>query len=184
MNKKLLVTLAGIFGAFLLVLVFFAAYIIGALNEENSMRRTLEAHQANLEVTYDNTWKIIKEQATVSDQYKDAFKDIYVQMIKGRYEDSQNLIFKFVNEANPSFDSSLMHKLMSSIQVQRTIFTNEEKKAIEVKREHDTLLTTIPRSFVYKLFGRESFDLKLVTSTRTKQAFENRGDDELLVNPK
>lgn len=75
-----------------------------------------------------------------------------------------------------------MSKLQQSIATQRTLFLNEERKAIDAKREHDTMLTTIPRSFIYNLCGRTEFELKLVTSTRTDNAFKSGKDDELLVH--
>lgn len=70
-------------------------------------------------------FKVLQEQAKVSSEYKKAFEKIYPEIIGGRYTQGGEMM-KWVQEANPNFDTSSYSQLMNSIDVQRGSFAIEQ----------------------------------------------------------
>lgn len=170
----------GIVGILALGLIICIVTYFGYSNSEIRLRNQIASQQDSNRVVYDNTWKIIKEQANVADQYKDAFKEIYPALMEGRYGNARGgALLSFVKEANPHFDIKLYEKLANSIEGQRTNFTNEQRKLRDLKNSHDSMLDTFPGSFF--LSSRTHIDVTLVTSDKTETAFSEGKDNELLV---
>jgi hypothetical protein len=176
-NKNLLVGLL-VVGTLVLVPLFM---YVGYNNQEVRLRHQIEAQQKKNEVVFDNTWKIIQQQAGVSSEYKDSFRQIYSDIMAGRYsngaEKNGQSMMLWVKEHNPKFDSSLFKKLMTSIEAQRTVFTREQEKLLDLKREHDNLLTVMPSSWF--VGGRQAIDVKLVTSGKTNTSFATGEDNDV-----
>lgn len=153
--------------------------VISSLNGETTLKMKVTSQQKNCEVVFDNTWKIISQQCQISDKYKDSFKEIYPALMQGRYGKGDGSLMKWVTEANPTFDTKLFEKVMSSIELQRNTFTAEQKKLIDFNREHDIMLEKIPMGLIMTALGREKIVIKLVTSTKTEKAFETGKDDDI-----
>lgn len=170
----LLVVILGVIG----VLTYFSYS-----NQEVQLRNSFNAQQKNCTVVYDQVWKIIQQQAGVASKYADDFKEIYPDLINARYGKGDGTLMKWIVEHNPNFDTSLYGKLMNSIEVQRTTFTEAQKKLIDVKREHDNIRTTFPGQVF--VGGRPELVAQLVTSTKTEKAFQTGKEDEVdLFGPK
>ena len=170
----------GIAGIIILAIVIWA---IGLSNTYNKKFVQGKAFQQNSEVVFDNTWKKIKSQAGVTTEYKNAFKEVYVELMDSRYENDkgagQQTLMKWVTEANPEFDVSLYKTLMNTIEGSRNEFTMEQKKLIDIDRELKTMKVTFPNSLI--LSNKADLEIKLVTSGKTKQAFETGEEND--VNP-
>ena len=81
---------------------------VSATNGEIELKTQVEAQQKKCETYFDKMWKILKEKAGVTDQYKKAFEDIYPALIAGRYSgQSDGSLMKWVTESNPTFDASM-----------------------------------------------------------------------------
>lgn len=133
----------GVLGAIALFILIAVIMYFTTSNGEIRLRAEVEAQKKNVTAVFDNTWKIIKQQAQVSDEYKDAFKDIYTGIMDERYSSERGgALFSWITEQNPNFDTKLYANLQVSIEAQRTNFTREQKKLIDLKREHDVYLTT------------------------------------------
>jgi hypothetical protein len=148
-------------------------------NKEIGLRNQLKAQQQSVQVVFDNTWKIISQTAEVSDQYKQTFSEVYPKIMEGRYGDPKErkgALLSFITESNPQFDTKLYEKVAVAIEAQRTIFTNEQKTLIDMKREHDNLRQLFPGSMF--LASRTEFEIKLVTSSKTEKSFETGKDDD------
>lgn len=149
-------------------------------NAEIRLRNQISAQQNNMKVVFDNTWKVIKQEAKVTDKYKDAFAEIYPKLMDERYgNEGQGQLFSFIHESNPNFDASLYKKLMKTIEVQRTKFTYEQTKLIDFGREHENLLKTFPSSVF--VGNREPIKLNIVTSTKTEEIFKDGIDDDVTL---
>lgn len=162
--------------------MFATILILGGMyfkysNTEIRLRNQCEAQENNAKVVFDNTWKIIQQQAGIADEYKTSFAEIYPKLMDARYGGDKNLLVKFVTEHNPNFDTSLYKTLMSSIETQRNIFTAEQKKLIDLCREHKNLIQQFPGSIF--LSGRPIIDPKIVTSTKTEKVYESGKDDDV-----
>jgi hypothetical protein len=178
--KKFLIVSAIIALVILLPIIIIVFVTVSKLNSETVLANQVKAQQVVNQTVFDNTWKIIQEQAGVADKYKDAFAEIYPKLMDARYDKGGDLM-KWVQESNPNFDIKLYDKLMSSIELQRTKFTEAQKQLIDFNREHDVMLESIPWGIIMKALGRQKIEIKIVTSTRTEKAFETGKDDKLNI---
>jgi len=173
-------------GIFAIIAVSIVVWAIGLSNTYNVKFETGKAFQKNSEVVFDNTWKIIQQQAGVTTEYKEGFKEVYVELMDARYKNDagagQQTLMKWVTEANPEFDASLYSKLMNTIERTRNDFTMEQKKLIDIDRELKSMKVTFPNSLV--LGGKPDLEIKLVTSAKTDEAFRSGQDNEVDLFPK
>lgn len=146
-------------------------------NKEIELRELAETQKKNIENIFDNMWKILSQKAQVSDQYKEAFKEIYPKLIEGRYSSGDGSLMKWIQESNPNFDVSLYKDLMKSIEVERTHFTKEQTKVLDIIREHKVLCRKIPGSWF--ISDQSDIEYTVISSTRSKQVIESGVDDEV-----
>jgi len=151
---------------------------IGASNREVALRNKGEALQQESKVVYDNTWKVISQVAQVAEKHKQAFSDIYEKVMDKRYQD-QNLLLKFITEANPNFDKGLYPQVIDAIQGERAKFTRTQAQLIDIQREHKTLLQTWPASMF--VGNRKPLDIQLVTSDKTEKTFASGRENDVEV---
>jgi hypothetical protein len=131
-------------------------WYIGLKNTEQRQRNAVTAQTQAAQVNFDAMWKIIKEQAGVADQHKDAFKEIFIGQAEARYSKDENLMFKLITEDNPAFTPELYAKLMTSIEANRKAFEFEQKKLISMNQVHTDFVTTFPGS----ILGKEVIEIK------------------------
>lgn len=152
---------------------------LNAKNSEVSIRNQIAAQQTDIGNYYDKMWKILKQKAGVTDQYKNAFKDIYTGLITGRYSGSSKdgSLMKLIVESNPNFDVSLYKDLMNSIEIERTGFYNEQRTLIDLNREHENLLAMAPSSWF--LSSAPHVAIHLVTSDKTQSILSTGRDNDV-----
>lgn len=170
---------------FVIILVVMLVFITGIScmsmyfsynNQEVALRKQAEAQRGKVEGTFDAMWKIISQQAQVSDQYKDAFKEIYPDLISGRYKDN-NTLMKWVQESNPNFDTRLYNTLMQTIEVQREQFKKSQERMLDLIREHETLCETYPSKWF--ITNTTPIEYTIISSTKTKYTMETGVDDDV-----
>lgn len=151
---------------------------VSANNSEIGLRNQATAQQKNLEVVFDRTWKVIQQEAQVSDQYKEAFKEIYPALMEGRYGNARGgALLSMITESNPNFDTKLYDRLASAIESQRTDFAREQKKLLDIKREHDDVRLKFPGSMF--VGSRPEIVVVIVTSSKTDEAFKTGKEDDV-----
>lgn len=152
---------------------------VSANNKEVRLRNRLTAQQKANEATFDQTWKVIQQQAGVTTEYKESFRSTFTDIMNARYSGDKNAstLMKWVKEANPHFDSSLFKTLMNTIEAQRTNFTREQKLLLDLQREHNDVLTTFPSSLF--VGGRAPIEVKIVTSGKTNQSFATGEENDV-----
>lgn len=170
--------LIGIGSVVILALVGVFMYMSYS-NSEVRLRNAVTAQQTANETSFDTCWKIIQGQAQVAEKYKDSFKEIYIGLMEGRHYEKGGALMKFITEANPAFDIKLFEKVSNSIEVQRTAFMRDQQKLIDLKREHDNVRMTAPGSWF--VGSRPPVEIKIVTSTKTGEAFKSRKEDDIDV---
>lgn len=152
-------------------------------NQEVGTRNRASAQQKNLENVYDRTWKIIQQTAQIPVEAKEAFKEIYIPLMEGRYGNARGgALMSFVKEHNPQFDMKIYDRLAAAIESQRTDFAREQTKLLDIKREHDDLLGKVPSGWF--VGGRSAIEVKIVTSSKTGKAFETGADDDVELFPR
>jgi hypothetical protein len=167
-----------VLGVVLGLVLLLGLYWMSCVRSEVQLRNQISAQQDVNKASHDTMWKILQDKAGVTSEYKNAFADIYPKLMSGRYADRQKLLFQFVNESNPKFDTSLYKDLMASIESERKTFLREQKKLRDLKQAHDNLLDQPPSSWF--LAGRSKIDVIIVTSTHSEEVFESGRDDGTL----
>lgn len=174
MNK--LITIA------ILIVVLFIGItgVIMYFQYNNQYVRLKNSYDAQVSVDkaiYDEVWKVIKQQANISEKYSSEFKGIYKELMDARYKEGSGKLMQWITESNPNFDASLYKDLMKTIEAQRTKFTNNQKKMIAIHAEIKNLVMVFPGSLF--LGSKEIPKLELITSTQTEQVFESGKDDNV-----
>lgn len=141
--KGFLITL----GVVLVLAIGAIAWAIGVSNKEKTIKIRGEAQQEVCEAFFSNMWEVLQMKAGVANEYKESFKEIYIPLIEGRYNDN-NLLMKWITESNPTFDPSLYKDLMVAIEAQRNGFFLEQSKLIDIDREHKTMKAVFPASLI------------------------------------
>lgn len=161
---------------FLLVVMVFGMWW-NATNAEVSLRNQINAKQKLNEASFDTMWKILKDKADISGQYEKAFREIYPDLIKGRYNgaDGKSLLMKFVTESNPNFDTSLFKDLMVSVESERKRFLTNQQEILDLQRAHDDIRTRMPSKF---FVGHVApITVTVITSDRTEETFRTGKDN-------
>jgi uncharacterized protein YqiB (DUF1249 family) len=181
MNKIMLIAISVIAFLGLSVLFMYMSYS----NAEVKLRNRAVAQEKVCEANFDKMWKVIKQKAGVTEQYKDGFRDIYVDLIRGRYantdssgtvKQSDNLM-KWIQESNPVFDVSLYKDLMVAIEAQREAFFDEQKTLIDIKMQHDNCLNTFPSSLF--VGSRPVIEIKIITSETTEEVYSTGQENNI-----
>lgn len=163
------------FGFLFLVAATVGLMYVSTTNKEVSIRNQVEAKKIANTASFDTMFKILQQKAGVTEEYKEAFKEIYPKLIEGRNQD-KNLLAKFVTESNPQFDTSLLKDLMVSIEAERKRFYNDQVLLLDYKRAHDDLRMKLPSSlFVGHV---PPLEITVVTSDKTEDVFRTGKDND------
>ena len=175
MKKIILIALLVILGCGIGTVV--GAYF-GYNNKEIALRAKAEAQVGKIEGVHDKMWKVIQQKAQVTTEYKDAFAEIYPEIISGRYSgEGDGSLMKWVTESNPNFDTSLYTDLMQSIEILRSEFQRNQETMLDIVREHKTLCTTYPgRWFISNTM---EIEYTVISSTKSKVVMETGIDDDV-----
>jgi hypothetical protein len=162
-------------GLIVLVIVggSIAIWGIGVSNSERTLRNKIEAQQETTEIFYTKLWEILKSKAGVTEEYAEQFKEIQFGIMEGRYSTGGEMM-KWIQEANPEFDASLYKDLMNSIEGERNGFFIEQKKLIDMQKQHKDMLVIFPKKLI--LSNRELIEITVLKNAVTKEAFETGTD--------
>jgi hypothetical protein len=172
------------FGVLALVGILLVSLVLNVIswsNNEIALRQQVLAQQKVNTTVFDKTWKVIAQQAQVTDKYKDSFKEVYQTIMNERYENSKNVMWQWIQEQNPQFESRLFEKLMVSIESLRNEFQLEQKKLIDLGRQHTVMVSQFPGSLWASLLGRNVIELQIVTSAKTEESFKTGQENDVKV---
>lgn len=165
-------------GAILVLLVgsIIGIKCIGWNNQEVDLRNSFVAQEKVTHSYFDKMWKIMKQQAGITEKYASDFKGIYSSIMEGRYSSGGGMM-KWVQERNPTFDSTMYTKLMNSIEAQREGFHREQSRLIDIQRSHNNLRQKFPSSLI--VGSTTPLEVKLITSAVTKDVIETGEENNL-----
>ena len=158
----------------LAIVIIIIAMYFSYNNKEIALRNESEAQRGKIETVRDRMFQIIREQANVSSEYRDAFNEIYPKIIEGRYKDGGQLM-KWIQEANPTFDISLYQTLSNSIEVQRTAFTSTQNRMLDIINQRVTLIEQMPSCWFIK--NKSTIEYTPITTSATKVVMSSGIDD-------
>jgi hypothetical protein len=158
---------------FAAVLILFGGWwVITDISVDNKEVRLTNQINAKIEDNkshYTKMWEILTQQAGVAKEYEKAFKEIYPELIAGRYNNGNGQMMQWIQEHNPEFDSSMYRKLMISIEAQRESFHTTQRQLIDLGRQHDNLISTWPSKW---FTDATHIDLPIVINSQAARAFE------------
>ena len=170
---SLIITISVIVIAVVLLIMFFTYN-----NREVALRKEAEAQNKNIMGVHDALWKIIKEKAGVAEQYREAFEKIYPDLIKGRYEKDSSATMKWIQESNPNFETTLYKDLMQAIESQRIYFQRAQQRMLDIIRERETLLNSMPAKFF--ITNKQTIDYVVIASDKSNEVMQTRMDNDVL----
>lgn len=159
------------------VVIILIAMYFTFNNKEVALRKEAEAQRGKIESVYDTMWKVLKQEAGVTEQYRKTFEEIYPKLIAGRYEKDGGQLLKMIQESNPAFDTRLYDKLMQSIEVQRAYFATTQQRMLDILRERETLLESMPQCWF--ISNKTKIDYQVISSTVTQNVMATRRDDDI-----
>lgn len=166
-------------------LIIFGMYV-NITNKEITLRNKTEAQQDVCKANYDKMFKVISQTAQVPTEFmkqaKDAFQSIYTPLMEGRYSnDRGGALMSWVSEHNPAFDlgaaADMYKQLQIVIEANRQEYFIEQKKLIDMQREHRTYIAKFPQ----KIFvgDMDPVEIIIITSEKTEQIYESGKEDDI-----
>ena len=86
--------------AIVVVAIVLIAMYFSYNNKEIALRKEAEAQKGKIESVHDKMWKVIKQKANVTEQYRDMFEKVYPDIIAGRYSGEGAMAMKWIQEAH------------------------------------------------------------------------------------
>lgn len=159
------------------IVIALVAMYFAYNNREVALRKEADAQRGKIESVYDTMWKTLKQEAGVTDQYRQTFEKIYPELIAGRYSGNNNELFRMIQEQNPNFDTRLYDKLMQSIEVQRALFASSQQRMLDIIRERETLLEQMPSKWF--ISDRSKIEYEVITSDVTAEVVRTRRENDI-----
>jgi len=170
-------------GLFLILGIGIAIWAIDVSNNEKRLVNQMDAQKEIIGLYFDKMWKILKEKAGVADAAKEAFKEIYVPLIEGRYSQGDGTLMKWITEQNPTFDLSLYKDVQNSIETERNGFFVEQAKMTDMNQEHENMRDLFPRSIICG--KRPAYDYKpIISAALTKEVQRTSEENDIELFPK
>lgn len=171
----------GVVATALLSLTAFIIYIFLSFSIQNTeidLRVGTISQNDVCKAFFDKMWKILKTKAEIPEKYKDAFKEIYIPMVEGRYSQGDGTLMKWIQESNPNFSPALYEDLMKSVEIERTGFFNQQKLLIDKRGQH---LAFISKPFNKKFLSDtiKPVTIVIITSLATKTSYETGEENDV-----
>jgi hypothetical protein len=169
------------------LILFFGTYLIGLHNTQAALQVLIETKQKDNTSQFDNMWKQIQQTAQVTEEQKNALKDIftsYAQARTGTGGAQDGSLAKWTTEAVPNVDTKTFQNLQNIITSTRDNWTQRQTELLGLANEYNTNLVNQPGGLFLSLMGFKHIDVTIVTSTRTEKAFESGKDDDVSLPTK
>lgn len=172
--KKLIISGAIVFVLGLFAIMIFNTYR-STYDKNVELVNAFDAQKKVVAGNFDKMWKVLRDKNAVTDKAANAFKEIYIPMIEGRYSKGDGSLMKWVTEQNPNFDQSIYKDLMQSIEALRTEFETEQKKIAAIQEQHNNLRMKF-WSHIF-LGDVPALEYTMITSTVTQEIVKTGKDD-------
>jgi hypothetical protein len=170
----------------LLVIIIIAVLVVALVamyfsynNKEIALRKEAEAQKGKIESVHDKMWKVIKQKANVTEQYREMFEKVYPDIIAGRYSGEGAMAMKWIQEANPEIDASLYKDVMQAIEIQREHLHTAQTRMLDVIREREALIESYPSRWF--ISNKSKIEYEVISSTRSKTVMETGLDDDVEI---
>jgi hypothetical protein len=186
MSNKSIIILC-VVGVFLLFGLGYGCTALGYRSDCVAAEAGLKAQQEQVKNNYDNMWKRFREMSQVPSMYVGDLKKVFDSAMQGRYgKDGNKSVFAWIQEHNPTIDSSMYTKIQNAIESGRVSFMAEQEQLLDKKRQYETILQGNRGVFVGFLFRFPKIDtdkIQILTSDQTEEAFKAKKSDEIKLVP-
>ena len=166
-------------GGFALFALVMGLWLVGLHNSAATLRNQYEAKVSGNEAVFDGVWKKVSQAAQIPEAQKNGFREIFENYASARTSAGQGQVMTWVKETVPNVDLSIYKNLMNIVIGSRDEWTANQVALVDVSREYNLKLSVFPGNFVLPLFGHAKIVPKVISSTRTKDAFTTGKDDEV-----
>ena len=170
----------------LLVIIIITVLVVALVamyfsynNKEIALRKEAEAQKGKIESVHDKMWKVIKQKANVTEQYREMFEKVYPDIIAGRYSGEGAMAMKWIQEAIPEIDASLYKDVMQAIEIQREHLHTAQTRMLDVIREREALIESYPSRWF--ISNKSKIEYEVISSTRSKTVMETGLDDDVEI---
>ena len=177
-----------VLGSFLVILIIFiigCGAVVSINNNCVHLEEGIVAQYKQNQNNYDNYFKKLKEVAQVPEMYVNDLKKVWDGVMGGRYgKNGSKATWQWIKEHNPKLDVSLYKKIQSIIESGRADFENNQKMLLDMKREYNVYLRTIPTGFIATILGYPKTDLTamdIVTSEETEKTFKTKKSNPIKI---
>lgn len=176
MNKTLITLITG--GIVLTIGLITIFGLIGTYNGAASLKNTYDMKIKANEAEYDLLWKSIKQAAEIPEQKKQAFKEIFESYAGSRNNGSSNQMMTWVKETVPNIDLKVYDNLMNIITGSRDRWTTKQTELVSIAEQYNYRLTVFPGNVILPMMGFNKIEPKVITSSRTQDAFMTGQDND------
>jgi hypothetical protein len=165
------------------LIVFLLSFIVGGIyliSTYNGQAVTLNRYEMKVkdnQSEFDNMWKKISQSTQIADSKKQAFKEIFSAYAQARTPQDSGKMMLWIKENAPNIDIQIYDKTLNIINGSRDSWTFRQKELVGIAEEYNKNLVQFPNNFILKFMGFSKLDPKVITSTRTQNAFESGIDD-------
>lgn len=178
MSKKLL-TVIVVLAAALLFGVVSLVWGVSTYNTQAGLLNQYEMKIKDNQNSFDVMWKKISQVCQIADAKKDAFKEIFSGYAAARTVQGSGQVMNWIKENAPAnVDLKVFDNAQNIVVASRDSFAARQTELISIAESYNLNMVTMPRGFVLKLFGFKNIDPKIVTSSRTEEAFSSGRDDD------
>ncbi len=156
-----------------------AIYGVSTYNTASRIHNLYDSKLVDNTSEFDNMWKKISQTAQIPEAKKNAFREIFEGYATARTGNGDGgSMMKWVQESIPNPDLSEYKDVMNIITGSRDSWTNRQKELVDIARQYNEMLSVFPSNIFLGLFGMTKIDAKVVTSSRTDNAFKTGKDDD------
>lgn len=179
----------------IIALSFLAVLLVGVLvtgiwanntyNQAVTLKVAYESKIKANSASFDNMKKQIKQMAEVSTVQYEKLKDIFNSYAEARSggQEQKGAIMNWVQESVPNVSDTTMLNIQNVITATQNGWTRNQIELVAISQDYNTLLQTSPSNLLLNMFNFESIDPKVITSAKTKEAFETGEDNDYSVFP-
>lgn len=156
---------------------------IGTINSYSRIEVKATAAQKDNTNVLDNTRKMIREAASVSDTEVTALEKIIVGYADARGSnegggDNNVVSIGMVREAVPSITSiETLAKLQNIVVAGRKDWQAAQTRLIEIQRQGNEMMAVFPSNVILGFMGKKPVEITIVTSSETEGNFKTGKDD-------
>jgi len=176
-----------IIGAVVIVVLvgIFLMLKVSYNNQEIGLRKQITAEQDVYQQNFDKQYKVIAQLVQVAERNveanKAAFKEIYPDLIEGRYSQGDGTLMKMIKESNPQWDMKAIEdmyaKVATAVESQREDLYNQARKLRDLVREREALIEKFPGSLFIN--NTKPIEITLITSKNTKEVFKTGEENDI-----